>query len=152
MHIEVEFREFLESWSKWMKSQSKYFRLKSFENHLKWYRIRSNFVGIRHWKSIFFSRGRLVRRTFYGSHLYCPHVREKIAKSLPGSWGRLFTNEPLFFKSIFKAPGKSCHAPGIVLIGSALKYFPRTKTLLSDVKCVSLYRSKRGSKNPYWPI
>ena len=85
---------------------------------------------------------------FHGSHWNCSHVREEIAKSLPGSWDRLFTNEPLFFKSIFKAPGKSCHPPRIVSIGSALKYFPRTKTLLSDAKCVSLYRSKQGSKNP----
>ena len=72
----------------------------------------------------------------------------KRLKCSPGSEDRLFTNEPLFFKSIFKAPGKSCHPPEIVPIGSALKYFSSTKTLLSDVKCVALYRSKQRSKDP----
>ena len=72
----------------------------------------------------------------------------KRLKFSPGSEARLFTNEPLFFKSIFKAPGKSCHPPEIVPIGSALKYFSSSKTLLSDVKCVSLYRSNERRKDP----
>ena len=56
----VEFRDFPEVRSQWTKLESEFLRWKSLKNHLKWYQTRTNFMGVRQWKSILWLlRGRL---------------------------------------------------------------------------------------------